>query len=640
MMPAASVPTSIAIRKNNQPDDRNTVFKDRPVGWAAPRRLFFNQRCRLLLLLGALLSLAACARGQQLPATPVRETVIVPQTVMVERVVEVTPTPDPSQQQVTLRLNLGEEPYSLDPALAALDADLWPVNNLFAGLTALDEQGTVQPALAESWQASEDGLRWRFTLRADAQWATYQPSRGATPLRAVTADDAVFALRRACDPRRASPQAALNDVIVGCRDARLADAAALNPAETDALLAAVQVVALDPRTVQINLAEPAGYLPVLLSLPFNYPLPQEVLAAHGERWTEAGHLAASGPFVLGGWFHGDSLTLLRNPFWYGWQQGGGNLDRVDFVMLDAEAALASFRRGELDSLTLTADQAAAAQADPALALRLSHTPAGCTEYLALNSNKAPLDAPLVRRALAAALDRQTLAELHGPAGMAAHTFAPAGVFGSAAADSTLALWAADETADGWSRTQAQQQAQAWLAEAGYAAGAGFPVITLLHNAAAGSAATAEAIAAQWRAVLGIAVQVQSLAWPEFSAVLSAETPAQDLPHVWRTAFCGDYADQHGWIGSLFNTGGGADALRWAALAAAPLAADGSSFNQLTTAAAQAADPAARQALYQAAERILLEDAAVVIPLIWYTESRLVQANVQPDAPYQLAAWRK
>lgn len=601
------------------------------------RNVSATWRNRLVFLFLVVMSAAACRRGQQ-PA-PVRETVVVQQTVVVERIVEVTPTPDPRLQPVTLHLNLGEEPYSFDPARAAVEADLLVVANLFQGLTVVDARGAVQPALAESWQVSDDGLRWTFALRPEIVWATYQPSRGVSAARPITADDVVFALRRACDPRSGVAQAALGDAIAGCRAARSADVATLSVEEVAAQVAAVQVVALDPRTVQINLLEPAGYLPALLSLPFTYPLPQEMLEAHGEDWTEPGNLPASGPFVLGGWFHGDSLMLLHNPLWYGWSQAGGNVDQVAFTLSsDTEAALASFRAGELDSLALTPEQAEAVQADPALAPLLSSTSAGCTEYLALNSSKTPLDNVLVRRALAAALDRQALVQRRG---VAAHTFTPGEVFGSAADDVTVTPWAAPQAAGGWSREQALQQAQAWLAEAGYAGGAGFPPITLLHNAAVEPAAVAEAIAAQWRAGLGIEVQVQSLAWPEFSAVLSAETPTEALPDVWRTAFCGAYPDQQAWIGKLFNTEEGDDPLRWAVLAAAPAAsAGGRSFNQLTAEAARSADPATRQALYQAAERILADEMAVVIPLVWYTQNRLVQANIRADAPYYLAAWRK
>jgi oligopeptide transport system substrate-binding protein len=201
------------------------------------------------------------------------------------------------------------------------------------------------------------------------------------------------------------------------------------------------------------------------------------------------------------------------------------------------------------------------------------------------------------------------------------------VWGSAAGDAAIAPWALSEAQGGWDYAQALAQAQAWLAEAGYPGGQGFPTLTLLHNAADGPAQTAQALAAMWRAGLGIEVTVESLSWPEYESLLNGDS-ASDLPHVWRMGYCGELADQADWLGQEFSTDQGVDRLRWADSANAPLAADGRSFNQLTAAARQSSDPAGRQALYQEAERILNDTAAAIAPLFYYSDAFLTRPGVQ------------
>ncbi len=595
------------------------------------------------ILASILLLTAACSR-QRPPdnpaatATPVVQTVVVRETVVVERIVEVTPTPDPSLQPVTLRLNLGGEPLSIDPALAADPGALDVAANLFLGLTRVDSAGNVQPELASDWIASDDGLRWTFNLREDVPWVRFRPGSGVAAVGLVTADDVVYAVRRACDPRTGASQAALNYAIAGCQALHTADLSSLSVEEIQALVDAVGVLALDDFTVQFTLAEPAGHFPAIAALPLNRPLYRPAVEEHGLRWTEPGNIVSSGPYLLAGWFHGDSMALARNPQWPGWAEAGGNVEQVELAMLPAREAIELYRAGELDSVGVPPDQAAAVAADPALSRDLVFAPTSCSEYLGFTHSLPPVDDPLVRRALSAAIDRQALVQQAATGGLPANTFAPSMIFGSAAGDPAIAPWALAEAQGGWGYAQALAQAQAWLAEAGYPGGKGLPPLTLLHNAADGPARTAQVVAAMWRDGLGIEVAVESLPWPEYESLLAGGGLGQEtgpsnqgeeqLPHAWRMGACGDLADQDNWLRQEFNTDQGVDRLRWAESANAPLAADGRSFNQLTAAARLSSDPAGRQALYREAERILNDTAAAIAPLYYYNDAYVTRAGVQ------------
>jgi oligopeptide transport system substrate-binding protein len=632
----------------------------------------FKRAVWLGLLAAALLSLAACSRSREeekvaRETVPIVQTVIVRETVVVERVVEVTPTPDLSRQPVTLRLSLDGEPFSIDPALASDGGGLDVVESLFLGLTNFDAQGNVVPELATGWSVSDDGLRWTFTLRDDVTWVNYRPGSGVTPIGPVTADDVVFAVQRACDPRTGAELARSNFIIAGCQALHMADLAGRDPQQVASLVQAVGVEALDDVTVQFTLLEPAGYFPAVAGLPINRPLHQPTVEQYGERWTEPGNIVSNGPYVLAGWFHGDSMALARNPQWPGWQEPAGNVERIELAMLSDAAALERYQAGELDSVVVPPAELPRVQADPALSQQLSIVPTSCSEYYGFNNSRPPLNDALVRKALSAAIDRRALVETATRGGeIPANTFAPPMIFGHAAGDPSIAPWALSEAQGGWGYAQALAQAQAWLAEAGYSNGQGLPTLTLLHNNADGPAQVAQAVAAMWRAGLGVEVVVQSLPWPEYWRLLNgfggsaqaspsglgqetgpsgeetAGPSGEELPHVWRMGFCGDLPDQHGWLHQEFSTEQGVDRLRWAESANAPLAGDGRSFNQLTAAARQSADPAERQALYREAERILNDTAAGIAPLYYYSSAYLTQPHVQRTYELngnQFATWR-
>src|SRR5512142_2169153 len=105
-----------------------------------------------------------------------------------------------------LRLNLGYEPATIDPALATDPNSQQVMRMLFLSLVDLDPAtGAPEHALATSWAVSADGLIWEFKLRNDAVWVRYIPASEKTETkRPVTAQDVVYSVRRVFDPRTGS----------------------------------------------------------------------------------------------------------------------------------------------------------------------------------------------------------------------------------------------------------------------------------------------------------------------------------------------------------------------------------------------------------------------------------------------------
>lgn len=70
-----------------------------------------------------------------------------------------------------LRLSQRNEPATLDPQLALLPDEFFIIRALDEGLVTPEPDGSVEPAVAERWETSTDGLTWTFHLRADARWS-------------------------------------------------------------------------------------------------------------------------------------------------------------------------------------------------------------------------------------------------------------------------------------------------------------------------------------------------------------------------------------------------------------------------------------------------------------------------------------
>ncbi|HEY53502.1 MAG TPA: peptide ABC transporter substrate-binding protein [Caldilineae bacterium] len=540
----------------------------------------------------------------------VEQTVVVEVEKEVEKVVEVTPTPEPATM-VTLNLNLGTEPPTLDPSLATDTTSIEVIGNQMVGLTVIDpDTNEVVPGLAESWDISEDGMEYTFHLRQDNNWVKYNPGTGEVEVqRPVTAQDVVYGVKRTLDPRTASDYAYVLYIIKGGEELNNADIGAMSDEEAQALLDAVGVEALDEYTVKFTLADPAPYFPSIASMWVAMPMPQEVIEAKGERWQEPGFIWTNGAMVLTKWAHDDSLQQIKNPYW--WGADDVQIDVIDYVMVtEASTAYAMYLAGDLDAVGAPQDEIDSIKADPVLSQELMIAPSPCTYYYGFVNTKAPLDNADVRRALSAAIDRKGLIDNVTKGNqLPANTFAPAMIFGSAAGDPDIAPWALPEDMGGTGYDKAVELAKGWLQDAGYADGSELGTITLMHNTSEGHARIAQAIAAMWKDVLNIDVAVENQEWKVYLNSIKKDVPLEEVPHVFRLGWCADYADQNNWLNEVFNPEMGADRLRLQ---------DAQEYIDLMDKARASTDPEERKALYKEGEKWLSDTHAAYAPIYYYT----------------------
>lgn len=506
-----------------------------------------------------------------------------------------------------LRLNLGGEPATLDPALATDPLAQQVIRMILLGLVDTDPAtGAPQHALATSWAVSPDGLIWEFKLRGDALWVRYNPAnQRIEPKRAVTADDVVYSVRRVFDPRVNSGFAAtFASLVRGAEQLRAADPQKTSAATFDQLFAALGVQAMDDVTVRFTLTQPASYFPSIVSAWLARTQPRESIEEHGVVWTEPGKIWTNGPYVLERWSRGREIILRKNDLWY--DAGVVRIARIRLAMIpDVTTALEQYRNGMLDSLDpyggLDADALEYVREDPVLRQHVQIVPTLCAHYYGFNTSKAPFNEPLVRKAFATALDRETLVSSMVRLGEPARWFTRPELYASLDISDTVGI------------AFNANQAREYLRQAGYDGRTKrLPIITLGVNSNETHEQIAETLAQLWKTNLNVEVRVNKLDWKNYLAQLR-----DDPPHIFRLGYCAYYPDAAN-FGGVFKSKSPDNFTRWSALA----------FDQLIDTAAREVDIGKRRALYRAAEKILVEDNVVIIPLWWSTRAALTRPHIE------------
>jgi oligopeptide transport system substrate-binding protein len=302
-----------------------------------------------------------------------------------------------------------DEPETLDPQKSDGLQEYWIQSDLFEGLTRMSPHGTVIPGVAQSWDIAADGLSWTFHLRPDLKWSDGSP---------LTSEDFVWSLRRALDPKTGASYASILDPIVGAR--------AINEG-TEKDLTRLGVTAPDAHTVVIRLNGPTTYLGGVLTLSIAFPLPRHVIETYGADWTHPDHIVGDGAFVLDSWTPQLEVRLKRNPNYY--DAAEVKLDGVVWsVNEEDETALKRYRSGDLDIARVPHKLVPALKTEFPGQLR---TPIELwTRYFLINNQRPPLNDVRLRRALSLLIDRETVNDKVDPHGQTtAYAWVPPGLEG-------------------------------------------------------------------------------------------------------------------------------------------------------------------------------------------------------------------
>ncbi len=548
------------------------------------------------------------------------------------------------------------EVKSFDPAIITGQPEGNIADALFEGLTRWHPE-TLEPlpAVAKSWDISDDQRTYTFHLRADARW-----SDGSS----VTADDFRYSLRRFLGPRTAAEYAYLGWYIknarrysIGSRHLRPGDLvevelnlpvdatntrrgkllrgklvalehgrayvvdfegrqqrfvttddddASENNPPADARWCRqvlldfheVGVEVVDSLTLRITLENPTPYFLKLVGFYPMFPVNQKCVETYGSpQWTKPKNLVSNGPYNVQFRRIRDRIRLVRSETY--WDRENVKLKVIDALATDSLSTALN--------LYLT-DKADWINRPPPAALRilldedpprddLNPAPYLGIYFYLLNTTRKPLDDVRVRRALSLALSRAEITERILRAGeLPSLNFVPPGIPGY------RGQMTAAENPD---------EARRLLAEAGYPEGKGFPQLDILYNTDEAHQSVAELIRKQWQKQLGISVKTRNEEWASYQ---SSQRTMQY--NICRRAWIGDYVDPNTFL-DMFVTGGEQNSTGWG----------NPEYDRLIERARREVDPDKRLRVLESAEKLLMEEVPI-LPIYFYVSRNMVKPHIR------------
>ena len=276
-----------------------------------------------------------------------------------------------------LRAGMQADPVGLDPHITNATSTRNMLENVYETLVAFDSSLQIVPGLAESWEASEDGLTWTFDLRDDVTFHNGEP---------LEASDVAFSINRIKDPAIASPRAD--------------DFAVVTNIETP-----------DDDTVVMTLSEPFSPLLSKLAQSLNVIVSEDVVAEHGDLQEV---VVGTGPFRFVEYVPQTRLVVERNEDYWGTDAEGNPIPYLDGITFqfypDPTARTTAVQTGNVDWIEYVpaADvEVLRAEDDVEVVGGLSAN----FRSIYLNVTEPPFDDVRVRQAISHAIDEQAVVDL-------------------------------------------------------------------------------------------------------------------------------------------------------------------------------------------------------------------------------------
>lgn len=467
-------------------------------------------------------------------------------------------------QDNQITLVFNADPQTLDPH--ARTARAYPAAGflIYDTLVYQDDTGAILPSLAEEYTISEDGLTLTFTLREGIRF-----SDGTE----LDVDDVIFTYERLQEIGQFS------QIYENMRTVE-------------------RFERVDDRTVRFHLSEPSADLLSRLALPYAGILSPEAVEAAGDDY--GFNPVGTGPYVASNWTPQVGMTLTRNPYYEGhrpWTQGGiPAIETIEVRFLRDQSTIANgLRSGDVDIAQLDNTQTVSSFENDPNFITMTNVNRGVYN-LTFNTRREPFNDVRVRQALAMATDKE-LINLFVNDGRAFVAHTPL----------TPTLLGYSEELAAEAPTFDPGAAQALLTEAGF--GPGNPLeIDILTGTLPTSLFIATVMEQLW-SPLGIQVNIRQIdGFVSRDILLEGDYDvavrfyASNDPDVLRQFFASDGLQNYtGW--------------------------NNPEFDEIVAQAHQVYDPVERAALYEDAQRLLMEEVPM-LPLFAPNVWRVMSSNVQ------------
>lgn len=502
--------------------------------------------------------------------------------------VGLTPVTLASDTSNRVIFQMSGEPERMDPTMNDYSGGSYALQSLFRGLYKFGEDGTIVPALAESYELSEDGTVYTFKLREDLKWSDGSP---------LTAHDFEYSWKRVLDPALASQTAySLYNVVKGGREYYVDQAITADE---------VGVKALDDVTLQVELYAPTPYFLSLTATTAYYPVKKELVESDPDwEWNDKTYVS-NGPYMLKEMRRDEKFIFAKNPYYYNADEV--KLDEVEFIFLSAsETALLAFENNDIDIATSVNADALDKYIDTDV---MTISPRIGYRYYEIRTTRDPFTDPRVRKALAMSLDRSVITNV------IMKTFeTPLQGFVPHAFPDLLDDTKSWREVHGNAFEEDVEAAKALLAEAGYPNGEGIPTMRIVQTPNATLEAVAQAMAQMWKQNLNIDCEILSVEsgiyWDDTSS--PRRTGEYEIAYM---GYTGDYLDPTSLM-FIFASYDDNEVTGWA----------NEEYDALMTLLATGISGAEREEAIEKAEAILANEFPV-IPIYSYDVKTLVNERV-------------
>jgi len=467
--------------------------------------------------------------------------------------------------------------------------------------TRPNKEYVPQPNICTKWETSKDGLTWTFYLDKKRVWSDGKP---------ITADDFVFTLQRFARPDYDFEWFYSMANIVNWSEV----VSGKKPAEE---LGAKKV---DDYTFTVTTDRPTPYLDKIFA--DLWVVPKHVVKdrLNDGSWAfDKNNWVFAGPYKLESYEKGKGMVFVANEKYTG--PFPPMMDKITVTFMEPETRWPAYKNNELDAIgggyqqDLPPSAMAEIMANPELKKQLITWPNFMTYYLFFDTWNKPFDNLKVRQAFSHAVDRDQL--INGPLkyqGVAAYTMNPPGFPG----ESVNTLKSV--------QNYDPKLAAKLMEEAGFPGGKGFPKLTLyLRKADPALVSAAEAIVGMLKENLGVTAEIQNLDYSTFTEKMRGQKKNKSGDFIFALVpYEFDFVDGS----NMLSPWGGCEKAGATDLSAMPGRHTwyNKDFNRLLCeAGAILGDEAKRNQMYQQAEKILIEDVALV-PIY----HPILVAMVKPD----------
>lgn len=488
-------------------------------------------------------------------------------------------------------------------------------NQVYEGLVKLDQEDlSIHPSLAESWEVSDDATIYTFQVRKGVLFHD-NPCFANGKGRELTAYDVEYCLRRLCTDLPENQMFWLfQDRIVGGNTHF--EKVKAEESKTNAIEG---IQALNDHVVQIKLKQPfSGFLNTLTHQAC-WIYPEEMVIEYGR--ILGLNCVGTGPFRQKLVKENEVVILERNTDYWGKDEHGNKLPFLSAIKVTFEREksleLMAFKKGNLSAVyELPPEEMEVfkneeiGEAGAKRPFIKQSVPSLSVQYYGFQHQGNLFNNPDVRKAFNLAIDREKIVE---------HTLAGQGV--PAFSGIVPPSFEGYDTTNIPGYVLDPERARQHLAQAGFPNGEGFPRLVLQVNSGGyGNIAVAEAVQSMLSENLNIEVEISVLPVSQhYDRVEGGEA------QIWRAAWIADYSDPENFLNLLYGKHVPKDEHEMAYMNS--MRYRNARFDSAFSKALASLDEQERMELYRRADSIAMGDAAIM-PLYYELGIRLLHPKVR------------